>query len=90
MHNDKNARPEARSDISAQAIGDEVMLYDSAGEKIHVLNHSAQAIWKLCNGRNTLDDIRREMACMYPDAGSDLIDDISSIVAEFIRKGLLV
>ena len=30
-------RPEARSDIHVQDIGDEVMLYDSAGEKIHVL-----------------------------------------------------
>ncbi len=90
MSNDTYARPEARGDISAQAIGDEVMLYDSDGEKIHVLNHSAHAIWKLCNGRNTLEDIRREMALQYPDSESGLTDDISLALTEFKRKGLLI
>lgn len=90
MKNDTYARPKARSDLSVQAIGDEVMLYDSAGEKIHVLNHSAQAIWKLCNGTNTLEDICREMSLAYPDAGDVIFDDICSIIEEFKKKGLLI
>ena len=84
------ARPAARSDISVQAIGDEVMIYDSAGERIHVLNHSAQAIWKLCDGTNTLEDICREISRVYPDAGDVIFDDICSIIKEFKKKGLLM
>jgi len=90
MNNGDDARPAVRSDISVQAIGDELMLYDSSGEKIHVLNHSAQCIWNLCNGTHTLEDIRRELARKYPDAGEALIEDIGSTIEQFRVKGLLV
>lgn len=82
--------PCARRDITVQDIGDEVMLHDSVNEKIHVLNHSAYAIWKLCNGENTLEDICRQISTRYPDAGSDLIADIHATIEGLKEKMLLI
>jgi Coenzyme PQQ synthesis protein D (PqqD) len=90
MSIDMRARPLARSDITVQVIGDEVMLYDSDNEKIHVLNHSAYAIWQLCNGENSLADMCEHLAVRYTDSSLDLIDDIKTTIDEFIKKGLLI
>jgi len=89
MSGDKHSRPKTRSNIIIQDIGDEAMVYDSDGEKIHVLNHSALAIWKFCDGKNTCDDIYKKMSELYPDAGIELSDDIKSTINELKIKGLL-
>ena len=80
----------ARSDITIQKVGDETMLYDRDGEKIHVLNHSAYSIWKLCDGHNTIEDICERMTVQYPDAGPSLIDDIQATIEQLESKMLLV
>ncbi len=90
MSIDEHNRPMVRSDITVQVIGEEVMLYDSVGEKIHVLNHSAYAIWKLCNGENTLEDMRKTLSALYPDASSEVADDIQASIDGFRQKMLLV
>ena len=82
-------KPLARKDVTVQEIGDEVMLYDSAAEKIHVLNHSAFEIWKLCDGSNTEEDIFGLFSGLYPDAGDDVFNDIKLVIADFKEKGLL-
>ena len=87
---DRHARPLARSDITVQVIGDEVMLYDSGNEKIHVLNNSAYAIWQLCDGKNSLADMCEQLTVQYDDSSLDLIDDIRATIDEFIQKGLLI
>jgi len=90
MSNDSLIKPVARDDVTVQVMGDEVMLYDNAGEKIHVLNHSAYAIWELCDGSHTVEDIGAELRDQYHDAGKDVVDDIRLIIDDFIKKGLVV
>ena len=91
MSIDRQTRPLARSDITVQVIGDEVMLYDSDNEKIHVLNHSAYAIWQLCNGENSLVDMCEKLIAKYEDSNLDLVDDdIQATIDGFIQKGLLI
>jgi hypothetical protein len=90
MSIDRQTRPLARSDITVQVIGDEVMLYDSDNEKIHILNHSAYAIWQLCNGENSLVDMCEKLIAKYEDSNLDLVDDIQVTIDGFIQKGLLI
>ena len=90
MSIDRQTRPLARSDVTGQVIGDEVMLCDSDNEKIHVLNHSAYAIWQLCNGENSLVDMCEKLIAKYEDSSLDLMDDIQATIDGFIQKGLLI
>ena len=88
MTTDNLQVPCARSEITVQEIGDDIMLYDDVNEKIHVLNHSAYAIWKLCNGQNTLEDIHAQMSAQYPEASTNLSIDIQSTIRELKEKEL--
>lgn len=90
MSIDGKIRPLARKDITVQEIGEEVMLYDSISEKIHVLNHSAYAVWKLCTGENTPQDMYQILTAQYPDAGGNLIDDIRETLEDFRQKMLFI
>jgi len=59
MNNPTN--PVARqSGLVVQEMPDEVLVYDLDSNKAHCLNQSAAAIWKSCDGTNSVADIVRE------------------------------
>jgi hypothetical protein len=90
MNIDRQKLPLARKEITVQVIGEEVMLYDGGSDTIHVLNHSAYAVWNLCNGENTPEDMFQKLSAHYPDAGNKLSDDIQETLRDFRQKLLLV
>jgi len=90
MSIDRQKLPLARKDITVQVISDEVMLYDGCSDVIHVLNHSAYAVWKLCNGENTCEDMFEKLSAEYPDAGLDLARDIQETLQDFRQKMLFI
>lgn len=49
-------RPRSRSTgLLVQQVGDQLVAYDQSGQRLHVLNRTAAATWRHCNG---LHDIR--------------------------------
>ena len=59
MNNPNN--PMARqSGLVVQEMPDEVLVYDLDSNKAHCLNQSAAAVWKSCDGTNSVGDIVRE------------------------------
>ena len=54
--------PSARqAELVIQELEDEVLIYDTKANKAHCLNRTASAIWKYCDGKNTVSDINRLM-----------------------------
>jgi hypothetical protein len=89
--NDKLIKPKVKNNITVQDLGDEVILYDSERENVHVLNHTAQIIWKLCNGNNSIEDIENHLLKEFSSINkNDLIDDIHKTINNFNEKKLLV
>ena len=59
MKNPNN--PLARQNgLVVQEMPDEVLIYDLESNKAHCLNHSAAAVWKSCDGNNSILDIVRQ------------------------------
>ena len=84
-------KPKARQDITVQNMGDEVLLYDSDSENVHVLNHTAHLIWGLCDGKNTVEDIQEKMQRQFPGSEElDLIEDILMTVHDLKEKKLIL
>lgn len=53
-------RPKARREgIITKQVDGELLVYDLERDKAHCLNPSAAAIWKLCDGRTTTEEIER-------------------------------
>ncbi len=83
--------PQVRNDITLQDLGDEIMLYDTDGEKVHVLNHTASVIWNLCDGRHSLEEMQQELIQSYPSISeSDILADIRTALEDFKEKKLLI
>ena len=51
------ARPVRRDSAAAVPLDDNVALYDEVGQLLILLNTSAAAVWELCDGTRTLDEI---------------------------------
>jgi hypothetical protein len=50
--------PKARTEqIVVKELGDETLLYDTRGNKLHSLNRVAAFVWQNCDGNNSLEQI---------------------------------
>lgn len=50
-----------RKGIISKEVDGELLIYDLDRDKAHCLNPSAAAIWKLCDGRTTTDQISNSL-----------------------------
>ena len=83
-------RPRARRDLVLQEVGREGMLYDRAGERIHILNVTALAIWKACDGARDLDALTDLIGGRFTSTdGQDIRGDIGKLLSDFEERGLL-
>lgn len=84
-------KPKAKENLTIQDLGDETLIYDPESEKVHVLNATAQAIWNLCDGSHTIEDIQKSLANTYPQVSqNDLLTDINTIVDDFKDKKIII
>ena len=85
-------RSRRRDNILEKDLGDEVVLYTPDGKAIHVLNGTAYAIWKLCDGQHSLEDMEQAIRAQYvvPNRHqADVATDVCSTLEAFAEKGLL-
>lgn len=83
--------PQKKETIYSRRMGEEWMLYDSNNEGIHVINATAEYVWRLCDGSNSREDIKEKISIEYnvPD-GADLSMDIDAILEKFQELGVLM
>ena len=48
-----------KSDLYAEYLPEEVILYDKFNNKVHCLSKTAAAIWESCDGTKSVDDLVR-------------------------------
>jgi hypothetical protein len=88
---DMKKMPRVREDVSLQELGEEVMIYDPLNEKVHILNTTAHSIWKLCDGRCTIQEIKEKISKMFPNtAEHEIHDDIVAAIDNFEKNKLLI
>ncbi|MET0623997.1 MAG: PqqD family peptide modification chaperone [Pyrinomonadaceae bacterium] len=55
-------RPKARAEgVVVRALGEEVLAYDLETHRAVCLNGAAAEVWRLCDGRRTPEEMRREL-----------------------------
>jgi len=84
-------RPNGRDDLIFRQLDEEWVLYDSTGEKLHVLNRTAAVVWLHCSGEDSVDEIVDAVADAFDDeAPREVVEsDVKRTIAEFREKGLL-
>jgi hypothetical protein len=51
------SRPHRRPGLQLRVSGDEAVLLDPSSEAVHVLNDTALALWQLCDGETTVEEM---------------------------------
>jgi len=84
-------KPKKKDNLTIQDLGDETILYDPEKENVHVLNHTAQAIWNLCTGENTFEDIHKSLIKLFPDtSAAELFSDLQATINDFGKKNIII
>lgn len=91
--------PVARRDsLIIKELADETLVYDLETDKAHCLNLTAARVWKNCNGRRTLAQLRvlieKETGCAVPEEmiwlALDQLEQFSLLEAPVARPKLLL
>lgn len=85
-----NNNPIKKEGVNAEQMGNEWMLYDTQEGAVHVINSTAAFIWQLCDGSNSIEDIKKELMQSYDVADDTELDkDIDKILNHFDELGVL-
>lgn len=82
--------PVVRSDLVLRAVGDEILVLDRSGERIHQLNATASYVWDRCDGRTMVESVAQEFAMQYGIAVDRASSDIRAMLTQLRELGLLV
>lgn len=83
-------RPERMTGIEEQRAGEDLVLYDPRVGRLHHLNPTAAAVWRLCDGTATLDDIVARVSVEFALAPEDSpAADIGTLLREWRSIGII-
>jgi len=64
---------------------------DDGNDQVYFINNTGRAIWEMCDGNNTLNDIVQKFAIHFPKVAVDeLRIDISTYINDMIEKRVLL
>lgn len=84
------SNPRQKENVMAQEVLEEMVIYDAETEIGYSLNGSARSIWDLCDGKRSVERICQELAEPLKVSPDLLHEDVSILVGELSKLGLLV
>jgi Coenzyme PQQ synthesis protein D (PqqD) len=85
--------PRRTANVKEFVVSDEKLLYRPGKDLGVTLNQSARAIWELCDGRRTIDDIvselGRRLGCADTQMLCEIHADVINLVEELHDLGLV-
>jgi hypothetical protein len=85
----QSSRPVRRAGTSAVQLDDNLALYDDVGQLLILLNWTAAAVWELCDGSTTVEEMARSLSETH-DATPDLVgEDVRQTVRKLAELGLV-
>ena len=82
-------RPAQLRGVLPFEAGDELVLFVPPNETSITLNHSARAVWELCDGQRTVSDIAQALRQRYEVANGDLEADVVMALNQLQKLNLL-
>lgn len=81
--------PRQGEGIRMLRLGQECVLCDTEGHRLCVLNETASALWELCDGETTIDEMVHAV-CVVCDVDRErALDDIARTLSELSTAGLI-
>jgi hypothetical protein len=84
------ALPLQRPGTWLRQSADENVVVDTDNARLHVLNDTALALWELCNGENTVEEMITAVCELFGEPADVVRRDVQSTLAGFDSAGLLL
>jgi hypothetical protein len=85
----RRGRPQRNREVWLRQAGSENVAYDPARETVHVMNATAVAIWVLCDGETSPDEMI-DAICRLSGLPYEVVEeDVSRILGEFDDAGII-
>lgn len=78
--------PQIRDDFQIEEIDGETLLYSPRSARSLYLNPTASAIWRLCDGNNSIGEIIAVLSELYPDSADSIEQDVHQSIESFISN----
>ncbi len=82
-------RPHHASNVREYPLGDELLVYAPEGARAHALNVSARAIWLLCDGTRSTEEIVATLAGDLECRPEAIAADVSAALQRLDALGLV-
>lgn len=89
IEQDRSRCPCRVPDVLQEELEDELLLYCLGTAEAIALNSSARAVWELCDGTRTVNDIAAELGRYLDRASDDFILDVAASVTRLSELGLV-
>jgi Coenzyme PQQ synthesis protein D (PqqD) len=76
--------------VSAEELGDDLSLFDSASGKAVALNGTARDIWELVDGEASVDDMVATLAQAYRVEPGTIEGDVRVALDRLVAEGFIV
>jgi PqqD family protein of HPr-rel-A system len=76
-------RPGKSAEVLELDMGDGLILYNHDSSLVHHLNPSATLVWHLCDGEASVGQLATEIAEEYGLKPSEVLGQVSAVIAEF-------
>ena len=73
----------------AEPMDGEIVLLHPARNIIIHTNETAALVWQMCDGVNTLEQIIEILSGVYPDARTQIANDVPDIIQKLQAQGAL-
>lgn len=82
-------KPRPLDGVEVLTLTDEMVLYLPGQELVVSLNHSAAAVWELCDGQTTAAGISQELGRVLGRPGQELLAEVEAAVGQLVDLGLV-
>ncbi len=87
--NRPDAVPKQQFGYYSEEMEGENLLYRLGGKKALYLNESAALVWRLCDGKRTVQEIIDILTQAYPEEAADLVTEVNETIDRLAREGAL-
>ncbi|RLT42670.1 MAG: PqqD family protein [Chloroflexi bacterium] len=76
--------------VLEQDLGDELLLYSAGGQDVHVLNATGRAVWRLCDGQRSPQEIAAQLQTQFSQTDErNVMADVQRMIADLTERQLL-
>jgi hypothetical protein len=84
-----NKRPVRNPEVWLRKTNRETAIYDPSTEAVHLLNETALAIWELCDGETTVEEMVTAVVDLCGMHRDVVVEDVDRILTDFGAAGIL-